>query len=350
MQPYKHINKLTLLGFLTLPILALSQQQAPTTLVKTSEAVSLQMAPIRVIAAYSKAKFITTIKAESRGRVIELASIGENLSSGDPLGLIADEDYALRLNELKNAIVSQQAQVDFLNSEAIRLKSLETQNLTSGTALDKNKAELKTAKAELAQAKSRLLQLENNISNLGPKAPFNAFVTKQLSQPGQYLNQGQDLLEIMSSDNIEIIAQLPFKLKSVIVKGEQWQYKDQAGNIANALVERYVPAATSNSRMIQVHLKDLSGQLLPGEPLELMVPSSLPQPVVAVHRDALVLRRLGTYVFLIKEGIAHKKAVTTGLAEGNMIAVNGSVEAGDQVVVRGNERLRDLQPVKTANQ
>ena len=115
-------------------------------------------------------------------------NIGQIIERGEPLGLIADEEYALRLDELRNAIASQQAQVDFLQSESVRLESLKNQNLTSGTALDKNKADLKAATADLAQAKSRLQQIENDISNLTPKAPFKGFVTEQLAQPGQFLN------------------------------------------------------------------------------------------------------------------------------------------------------------------
>ncbi|MGJ8663105.1 MAG: efflux RND transporter periplasmic adaptor subunit [Marinicella sp.] len=321
-------------------------QQAPPTQVKTAEAVSIEMAPTRIVAAYSKAKFITTIKAESSGRVLELAYIGHTIKQGEPLGLIADDEYELRLNELKSAIASQRAQVEFLKSESVRLKSLESKNLTSGTALDKNKADLKAANADLSQAKSRMQQLENDILKLTPKAPFNAFITKQLAQPGQYLNQGQDLLEIMSSDDIEIIAQIPFKYKAVIQTGQQWQYIDQFGNRHAARVESFIPAATSNSRLIQVHLKNLDDNLLPGEPIQLLVPEALPKDVIAVPRDALVLRRLGAHIFVIRDSLAHKIDVTTGLAQGAMIAVNGEVKAGDQVVVRGNERLRDQQPVQ----
>ncbi len=150
----------------------------------------------------------------------------------------------------------------------------------------------------------------------------------------------------MSADDIEILAQLPFKLKSVVNISAQWQYSDMSGNQFTAEVERFNPAATSNSRQIQVHLKDLSAQLLPGEPIQLMVPESQPKQVVAVPRDALVLRRQGAHVFVINEGIAKKVDITTGLANGDLIAVQGNIKAGDQVVIRGNERLRDGQTVQ----
>jgi len=322
----------------------------PPATVQTTEVVSMSMAPTRTVAAFSKAKFITTIKAESSGRVIEIANIGQLVEQGETLGVIADEEYALRLNELKNAIASQQAQVDFLKSESTRLSSLDTKNLTSKTALDKNKADLQAATADLAQAKSRSDQLKNNIDKLTPKAPFNSFVTEQLAQPGQFINPGQDFLTIMSSDATEIVAHIPFKFKAVLQPGQQWQFKDQSGQTHLAEVERFIPAATSNSRQIQVHLKDLSGHLLPGEPIHLMVPETLPKHVIAVPRDALVLRRKGAHVFIIKDGIAHKTSVITSIATGDMIAIEGEITPQDQVVIRGNERLRDQQNVQlTAN-
>lgn len=340
----------TVLACVTLGFTAWAQQ-GPPTFVKTSTAVAMEMAPTRLVAAYSKARFITTIQAESSGRVIELADTGDSLQEGAAMGLIADEAYALRLNELKGSIASQQAQVEFLKSESVRLNSLESQNLTSRTALDKNKADLKTAQADLDQAQARLKQLESEISKLTPKAPFNAFVTRQLAQPGQYLSKGADLLEIMSADEVEILAQLPFKLKSVIQIGDTWQYIDETGQSHQAQVDRFIPAATSNSRQIQVHLEDLSGDLLPGEPIQLLVPESLPKPVIAVPRDALVLRRGGAHIFTVNEtGQATKVMVKTGLAQGDLIAVEGEVAAGDQVVIRGNERLRDQQTVQVLNE
>jgi len=343
-QPFK--NHIWMSLFFLFAVASLHAQQGPPpATVQVTDVVAMEMAPTRLVAAYSKARFITTIQAESSGRVIEIANVGQIVNAGEPLGLIADEEYALRVAELKGAIDSQLAQVEFLQSESVRLQSLETKNLTSGTALDKNNADLKTAKADLNQARSRLEQLQSDISKLTPKAPFNGFVTQQIAQPGQYLNAGQNLLEIMSSDDLEIIAQLPFKMKEVIQIGNQWQYVDSRGKTYQATVERFIPAATSDSRQIQVHLKDHSDQLLPGEPIQLKVPESLPQTLTAVPRDALVLRRQGAHIFVIRDSIAVKVAVTTGLAEGDMIAVTGAVEPGDLVVIRGNERLRDQQKV-----
>ena len=59
-----------------------------------------------------------------------------------------------------------------------------------------------------------------------------------------------------------------------------------------------------------------------------------------------MLRRGGATVFRVKaDGTAERVAVQTGIASGQLIEVSG-IEAGDQVVIRGGERLRPGQPVQ----
>lgn len=315
-------------------------------LVKVEAAEEREMAPIRIIPAFSKAKFVTVIKAESSGRVIEIADVGDQVAANNDLGIIADDDYALRTRELQNAIASEQANLDFLVSESKRLQSMQAKNLTSQSAIDKNDSDLKASRANLAQAKSRLAQFKNSIEKLTPKAPYDAFVTEQYAQPGQYIRQGDDFLKIMSKNNTELVAYLPIQLKAMIKKGAVWQYEDLSGEQFEATVVGFVPAATTNSRQIEVRLNDNSGQLIPGEPIKLWVPTQESQSVLSVHRDALVLRKDSIFVYLVKDNKSVKVPVTTGIAQGDHIEISGDIKVGDQVVIRGNERMMPGQDVQ----
>jgi hypothetical protein len=75
------------------------------------------------------------------------------------------------------------------------------------------------------------------------------------------------------------------------------------------------------------------------------VPTAKPRKVLAIPRDALVLRRDGTTVYRVDaEGLAQRVPVTTGIAVGPLIEVDG-IQSGDRVVIRGGERLRPGQSV-----
>jgi multidrug efflux pump subunit AcrA (membrane-fusion protein) len=68
---------------------------------------------------------------------------------------------------------------------------------------------------------------------------------------------------------------------------------------------------------------------------------------VAAHRDAIILRADSVYVFAVGEdGVAKRVDVELGVADGDLVQIVGAVKAGDRLVIRGGERLRDGQQVE----
>ena len=64
--------------------------------------------------------------------------------------------------------------------------------------------------------------------------------------------------------------------------------------------------------------------------------------VLAVPRDALILRREGASVFkVLADDTVKQVNVITGLGAGSHIEVIGDLTPGDRIVIRGAERLSD---------
>jgi predicted N-formylglutamate amidohydrolase len=101
--------------------------------------------------------------------------------------------------------------------------------------------------------------------------------------------------------------------------------------------------------MIEVRVElDEPGWVI-GAAVRVALPESEPVPVVAVPRDALILRQNATYVYRVKDdSTVEQVAVSTGIGNGRMIEVRGDLAAGDHVVIRGGERLRPGQAVAVA--
>jgi multidrug efflux pump subunit AcrA (membrane-fusion protein) len=79
------------------------------------------------------------------------------------------------------------------------------------------------------------------------------------------------------------------------------------------------------------------------------LPSDQPRIVTAIPRDALVLRADRISVFVInEEKVARRVDVELGAAEGGFIEVIGDIAPGDDVVIRGGERLGDGQTVTSS--
>jgi multidrug efflux pump subunit AcrA (membrane-fusion protein) len=72
------------------------------------------------------------------------------------------------------------------------------------------------------------------------------------------------------------------------------------------------------------------------------MPTAEAKEVLAIPRDALVLRREGTSVFTVADdSTVTRVSVVVGLGAGTHIEVFGALSVGDEVVVRGAEGLSD---------
>ena len=91
-----------------------------------------------------------------------------------------------------------------------------------------------------------------------------------------------------------------------------------------------------------------AGDWTVGQLVSVAVPIRSRESVLAVPRDALVLRHNGQFVFRINDdNNAEQIAVELGDSSGDLIAVSGALQEGDRVAIRGAENLRDGMATKT---
>ncbi len=77
------------------------------------------------------------------------------------------------------------------------------------------------------------------------------------------------------------------------------------------------------------------------------MPTARAIKAVTVHRDAIVLRRSGAYLYRVNaQSSVERVNVTLGVATGDYIQVMGELAVGERVVTVGNERMRPGQQVR----
>ena len=116
-----------------------------------------------------------------------------------------------------------------------------------------------------------------------------------------------------------------------------------------------VPVGDEASRQLELRVA-LTPELVAahgwvvGAALQVGVPSAAPRNVVAVPRDALLLRKDGTFVVRVgPDGATERLAVEPGTVQGELVEVTGKVRTGDRLVVRGGERLLPGQRVQVVD-
>jgi multidrug efflux pump subunit AcrA (membrane-fusion protein) len=70
------------------------------------------------------------------------------------------------------------------------------------------------------------------------------------------------------------------------------------------------------------------------------------ETTLAVPRSAVLRDAAGAHLFVIRESRAYRVSVTTGIEEGDLVAVQGPLIVGEPVVVTGNYELKDGMAVK----
>lgn len=150
-----------------------------------------------------------------------------------------------------------------------------------------------------------------------------------------------EVLRLVDPGSLEIVARAPLSTVNFIKKDDVLILQNEFRN-GEAPIRTIVPFGNPQSHMFEVRLDADASVWTVGESVRLSMPTAAAKKVLAVPRDALVLRREGTAVFRVSgDSTVDRVSVIVGLGAGMMIEVFGDLSDGDEVVVRGAEGLSD---------
>ncbi|NQY88134.1 MAG: efflux RND transporter periplasmic adaptor subunit [Colwellia sp.] len=348
--------------FVNLIVLAFAQQTvlargfAPAS-VNVDSAIMTELSPVVWVSGTVVSQNDAKIAAEISGRLTSLSVIGARVTQGDVIARIDDKQLKIQSREAQANVLNSKAYLRFLEAEVIRKKQLFKQKLSPETELDKTISERDIAKGNVIVAQARLDKIEQNIAYTQLKAPFSGMVTQRIANLGEYVDNGSAIIRLVEIENSEASVFVPIVAFKFLKKAKQLSVESPLGS-GYAKIKALVPVANARSHLMEVRL-DMSTFDWPiGLNFKAQVSNGPSEILLAVPRDALVLRRDGASVFRIiksDQGItAEKIAVAIGVGMGGLVAVtstdaNKSIQAGDLVIIRGAERLQSGQSVVIKN-
>ncbi len=193
-------------------------------------------------------------------------------------------------------------------------------------------------------------------------APFDGYVTAELTEVGQWVMQGDPIAEIaeLSMVDVEIgvledyVAHL-----DVAVVGDV-EIPSLRGRRFEGKIAIINPQADARSRTFPVKVRVQNEQqgkvplLKAGMFARVTLAVGDPVAVPLIPKDAVVLSGKTPLVYVVdtdhktKKSIVRPVPITLGASRGLWVSVgNGEIKDGDLVVVEGNERLRPMQEVRT---
>jgi len=303
------------------------------------------MAPMVMVAGSVVSRLDAAVASEMMGRLVWVAEVGDRFAQGEKLAQIDDTQRKLEVDERRAELAQVKAKLTFFEKELKRLSSLAKQNNAARTMLEQTESDRDVARADLAAAQVRVKLAQDRVARSVLRAPFSGIVADRLLQPGEWAESGTEVMRLVNTELVEVRAMVPLAALKFVTKGTQLQVRAD-GVINQATVRSLVPVGDLQSRLMDLRL-DLEGSPWPaGQGVRIAVPTAQAVKAITVHRDAVVLRRSGAYLYRVNaENSAERVNVTLGIASGDYIQVFGELAAGERVVTVGNERMRPGQQV-----
>jgi RND family efflux transporter MFP subunit len=202
----------------------------------------------------------------------------------------------------------------------------------------------------MALAEKAIERAQYDLDNSVVLAPFSGVVLEVEAEAGEYAATGTVVATLLDLSSLEVLANLPAKFVGALSPGKSVSAQTDTSDILDLTLRTILPTEFSNTRtrpaLFGFSATDAS--LAVGQPITLAIPMGDTRDVVVVPKDALVSSRGGWTAFVNQDGTASPRTVEIGEAIGESFEVISGLNVGDEVVVRGNERLRPGQAILVA--
>ena len=283
----------------------------------------------------TRARRSIEIVPETDGRLVALdIAPGSRVEQGEVLARLDD---AIQRADLTEAEAVLKEQSDTL----ARLRQLRETNAVSLASVEE-------AVARLAEARARVERARRRLNDRVITAPFDGVVGLTGYDIGARVTEGEVLARLDDLSEVEVEFGLPETVFAQVARGQRVTahaaaFPDRSFTGTIAEVDSRIDPV-SRSFLTRALIPNPDSTLPAGMFLSLTLVLDEAERIV-VPEEAIVFQAAQTYVFVARDGTAERRTVETGQRRDGVIAVTSGLAAGDAVVVRGLQRVRDGAPL-----
>jgi RND family efflux transporter MFP subunit len=323
------------------------------------------------------------VAAETTGRVTSTpVERGSRVAEGTPLVTLsqveaqsaaADAEASVSQLEARLAIepgagfdidrvpevAAAKATRDLAEAEFARIRSLLEQKVVSQAEFDQRRTQVEATGSQyraarngaqqqfrmLEGAKARLALARKSLADTVVRAPFGGLVMERKVSVGDFVTRGTKVATVVKIAPLRVELTVPEQSAGLVAPGQTVRLQVDAfpGRSFEGQVRFVSPAFRPDQRALTVEavVPNPDDALKPGmfAAAEVMLPSTAPSlvvPAAAVTTVAGV-----SHVFVVRDGSAEQRMITTGLTLGPVTEVLQGLSAGELVATSGVEALAD---------
>lgn len=301
-----------------------------------------------------------TVSSEVPGTVVKiLADLGDKVSAGEKIAELDRREALLNLAEMEANVQTASKTVD---KEKARLADAKTtlerydelfkQGMVSESVHDNTKtqfdveaAQLKEAQARLEQAQAMLNLSRKKLSDTVITSPITGEISKRYVSAGEAIREKTALFTVVSSKTLKFRGTVPEVAVPQLKAGQETLIAVEPfpGRQFKGKVTRISPQVARDTRTLEIEadVPNADGVLRPGFFAKGLV-LTRKDASVSFAPETAVYSYVGiTKVFVIKDGVAKERIVTTGDHAADMVEISGAVKPGETVAVSNLANIFD---------
>lgn len=338
---------------------------APVSMLSAQERAKVEVEAVAGASAADRITLTGTVTAERdaqlsprlSGLVADvLVDAGTRVEAGDVL--LRQDDALARLALQRARAARDEAKTRLAEAERLRDEQevLARDGRIPASSYKSQQAEARLARAALERLQVEVAEAQERVERHALVAPFAGVISGRHVDPGEWLETGARALDLIAVDRVRIDVQVPQRHIGDLETGAPARVRIDAipDEQLEGRLQAIVPVSDPDARtfLARVLADGSDARILPGLSAEVTLRTAAAEEELRVSRDAILRFPDGTAAaWVIEAGedggpVARRRALTLGATRGNTVVVRDGLEAGQRVVVRGNERLREGQSVE----
>lgn len=202
---------------------------------------------------------------------------------------------------------------------------------------------IETSEAALTQAR---LQYEKSMIT----APFEARIDDIFLEEGEFVKAEAALVKLIRTDPVKIKVSLPEKDIPFIKTGHEATISiSSLPGITKLGTVSFVGLSSdtrTNTYPVEITAANPDGAIKPGMISQVTLVRKRVSDAVGVPSFSVIVKEKEDVVFVLEEGRAVRRIVTTGILENGWIQITEGLSPGESLIIKGHRDLEDGQEVK----
>lgn len=277
------------------------------------------------------------LAAGTAGRLTKVnVERGVDVKKGDVLAVVDTRQAQAAAAELNASAALANEQVTSAKRDCERYKSLLDKGSISRAEYDRYADQCRNTELSARTAQLRAASANITIADGVIRAPFSGTVAERWIDVGEYVRADSKVVTLVTLDPLRLEFSVPEARMSLVKQDAKVTFTvpSQPGETFTGTVRFLGSAVRESTRDLSVEavVDNKDHRLMPGMFAEIALVLG-DEDVATAPRAGLQAGEGVTHAFVVEEGRAIQRVVTTGAAVGELVAVPRGLKAGDKIIV-----------------